>query len=117
MKAIRRVLGAASMLVALVFSASCNNDYGIFKNVQEEKQQVGTSVFQEVPVMNAFRCGGYYYAAIATLQRSVVGQDSWSTVAIGNPPSTNYVLSNAVCTGPTEPSMPWSKPVPSRTSP
>ncbi len=101
MKAIRRVLGAASMLVALVFSASCNNDYGIFKNVQEEKQQVGTSVFQEVPVMNAFRCGGYYYAAIATLQRSVVGQDSWSTVAIGNPPSTNYVLSNAVCTGPT----------------
>ncbi len=100
MKAIRRILGAASILIALL-TASCNNDYGIFKNVQEEKQQVGTTVFQEVPVMSAFRCGGYYYAAIATLQRSVVGQDSWSKVAIGNPPSTSYVLSSAVCSGPT----------------
>ncbi len=99
MKAAWRLVRAATIFLAAIIALSCNNAYGIFYNVQGEKAQTGTNTFQEVPVFSVFRFHNNYYASIATLQTSVVGQDNWSMVPIGSPPTTAYVLRAAVLVG------------------
>jgi hypothetical protein len=99
MRTTRRALCAASIAIASLLALSCNNDFGIFQSVQNEKKQVGTKVFQETPVFNAFRLGSYYFASTAVLNRRSVGasgDNPWSTVSIGGTP---YRLRSAVLAG------------------
>jgi len=99
MQAPWRAVRAMSILLASCLALACNNDFAIFRTIQGEKKQVGTQVFDETSVSNVFGLLGNYYAATGTLNGSPVGQDSWSTVAIGSPPSTNYALRSAVLAG------------------
>lgn len=99
MKAVKRALSAAPILLASVIALSCNNAYGIFQSVQGEKKQVGTSTFAEVPVSKVFRLGSNYYAVVGSLQTTAVGADSWSTVPIGSPTTTRYSLRDAALVG------------------
>jgi hypothetical protein len=99
MRTTRRALCAISITIASILALSCNNAYGVFQSVQLEKKQVGTSVFQETTVYNVFRLNGYYYAATASLNRTPVGEDSWSTLPING--STAYSLRSAVLAGST----------------
>jgi hypothetical protein len=97
MRTTGRALCALSISLVSILALSCDNAYGVFQQVQLEKKQVGNTVFQETGVYNAFRLGNYYYAATATLNRTTVGADSWSTVAING--STSYSLRSAVLAG------------------
>jgi hypothetical protein len=94
MRTTLRGLCAISISLISILAISCDNAYGIFQNVQQEKKQVGNTVFQETSVYNAFLLGSYYYAATATLNRTAVGADVWSTVSING--STSYSLRSAV---------------------
>ena len=99
MRTTRRALCAVSIALTSLLALSCNNDFGIFQSVQNEKKQVGTKVFQETPVFNAFRLGSYYFASTAVLNRRGVGasgDNPWSTVPIGGSP---YRLRSAVLAG------------------
>jgi hypothetical protein len=89
-----RALRAATIALAAILALSCDNNFGLFSSVQQEKAQQGTKVFQETAVYTAFKLGSNYYAATATLNtRSTTPGSAWSRVAIV--PGT-YTLRSAV---------------------
>ncbi len=92
-----RLLCAASILLASILAFSCDNSYGVYKGVQGEKSQKGTTSFTKTQVSNAFRLGSNYYAATMTLNSKAVGDSVWSTVAIAG--TTDYRLQSAVLAG------------------
>jgi len=97
MRTTRLARFALSMALASLLALSCNNSYGVFSSVQQEKKQKGTSVFQETPVYSAFKFNGSYYAATATLNaRSIASSSGWSKVNIV---SSTYYLAGAVVAG------------------
>jgi hypothetical protein len=90
----RQVLGAATLALASFLALSCNNEFGIFKDVQGQTAQKGTSQFQETAASNVFGLGGYYYAATSRLYRRGVADSSWSQVDVGD--LSTYTLYSAV---------------------
>jgi len=67
MRITRRVFCAASIFLAFSLVSSCDNGFGIFQNVQGEKKQIGTKVFQATSVFQRIRARrvllrGYGYA-------------------------------------------------------
>jgi hypothetical protein len=101
MRIARHALGAATIALASFLALSCNNAYGIFDDVQAQKAQNGTKVFQETTTTNAFKLGGYYYASTARLyRRSAATNDSpWAQVNVGG--SGSYTLRGVVLVGST----------------
>jgi hypothetical protein len=99
MRTSRRIACALSLALASLLFFSCNNSYGIFYSIQQERKQVGTKVFQKTTVNNAFRLGAYYYATTATLNRRTIDDGSWSSVDIGG--FSSYTLRSAVLAGST----------------
>jgi hypothetical protein len=99
MRTTRRALCAVSIALASILALSCDNSYGIFSSVQDERAQTGTKVFQKTQVTNAFRLVSNYYAATATLQkRDVAAGSGWGKVAIVG---GTYTLRSAVLAGTT----------------
>jgi hypothetical protein len=95
----RPALAAALAIIASSLAISCNNSNGIFYNVQLEKEQNGTKVFQKTAATNAFKLGSYYYAATSRLYRraaSGVSGDPWDQVDIGG---NSYTLRGVVLVG------------------
>jgi hypothetical protein len=88
MRIVQRALGVAAIILASFLALSCNNSYGIFKNIQDEQKQQGTSQFQETTAKNVFGLKHFYYAVTARLYRRGDGSDSaadtsWSQVNVG----------------------------------
>jgi hypothetical protein len=68
MKCTQRVRAASLLLAstAAIFGllvASCNNEYGIFQNVQDEVKQAGTEAFQKNAIKAFLPFGQYYFVA------------------------------------------------------
>ena len=98
MRTARRIICAISILLVVFFVFACNNDYGVFSNIQQEKKQSGNTIFQKTPVNNVFKLGSSYYAATRRLQtRDVATSSLWSVVTIGG--SSNYDLRSAALAG------------------
>jgi hypothetical protein len=100
MRTIRRSLAsslcAAAVLLAGLLASSCDNDYAIFANIQQEKEQVGTAYFKKTMATNAFKLGDYYYASTSKLYRrsTASGATQWDQVSING--STSYTLRSVV---------------------
>jgi hypothetical protein len=99
MRTARHALGAATIALASFLALSCNNSYGIFADVQGQKAQDGSKVFQKTSAYTAFRLNSYYYASTARLYRRSVSDTAWSQVNIGG--SGSYYLRSVALAGPT----------------
>jgi hypothetical protein len=84
MKTMTRALGAALAIAAALAQQGCDNSYGIFDEVQKEREQEGQEIFLKKAVSSIVLSDGYYYAATAKLYRRPVAGSSWTKVdAIG----------------------------------
>lgn len=99
MKTTARALLASSIIIASLLASSCDNDFGVFKSIQDEKEQVGTTVFRKTTATGAFKLGDYYYASTAMLNRrsTAAGSTAWEKVSING--LSDYSLRSAVVVG------------------
>jgi hypothetical protein len=65
MKTITRAFGAALALAAALAQQGCDNSYGIFQEVQKEREQKGQEIFKKKAVSDIVAFGGTYYASTA----------------------------------------------------
>jgi len=99
MRTTARALLASSIILASLLASSCDNSFGVFKSVQDEKEQVGTTVFRKTATTGAFRLGDYYYSCTSMLYRRSKESTatSWDLVSING--SSSYTLRSAVVVG------------------
>jgi hypothetical protein len=99
MRTTARALFAASIILASLLATSCDNDFGVFQSVQDEKEQIGTTVFRKTTATGAFGLGDYYYACTSTLYRRSTepSATTWDVVPING--SSSYSLRSAVAVG------------------
>lgn len=96
MRRTRCAIGA-TIFLASILALSCNNSYGIFKDIQGQTKQDGSEVFRKTTARSLFRLGSSYYASTAKLYSRPVSGSSWSSVSIGG--SNSYFLRSAVLAG------------------
>jgi len=83
MRSAHRAFGLGLAIAALLIPQACNNSYGIFEEVQKEREQIGEDYFKKKTVSSIVELGGNYYAATAHLySRSTTSGSSWSPVSI-----------------------------------
>jgi hypothetical protein len=81
MRTFKRAFGAALALAVVLFQQSCDNSYGIFEEVQKEREQKGQDIFKKKSVTNIALYGGNYYASTASLYgRAAAAGSDWSRV-------------------------------------
>lgn len=83
--ALPTALTAAILVLAAISLASCNNAFGVFHEIQTEKEQEGTDTFYETNVKTITEDSTNYYAAMAKLfYRPVSGSagDVWSLLKV-----------------------------------
>jgi hypothetical protein len=81
MRTFKRAFGVALAFAVVLFQQSCDNSYGIFEEVQKEREQKGQDIYKKKSVTNIVRFGGDYYASTASLYRRAAAAGSdWSRV-------------------------------------
>lgn len=77
----------AAFLVILAVAASiafaaCDNSFGVFHEIQTEKAQTGTDIFENVTVKTLAEDNTNYYAAMAKIFYRSTSGDTWSVFSI-----------------------------------
>jgi hypothetical protein len=84
MRTFMRAFGIALAFAVVLFQQSCDNSYGIFEEVQKEREQKGQDIFKKKSVTSIVVYGGNYYAATSSLyKRSTASGSDWSRVEVG----------------------------------
>lgn len=86
MKIITRAFGAVLVFAAALAQQGCDNSYGIFEEVQKEREQKGQEIFRKKAVTDIVVSNGNYYASTAMLYARAVTAgigSEWTKVAIG----------------------------------
>jgi predicted small secreted protein len=98
MRRTRYAIGATIFLSTLL-ALSCNNSYGIFKDVQGQTKESGSDVFSKTSVSSIlyFPSNSNYYAATAKLYTRNVTASSWSKVSVGG--TSSYIVKSVVVAG------------------
>jgi hypothetical protein len=86
MKIITRAFGAVLVLAAALAQQGCDNSYGIFEEVQKEREQKGQEIFRKKAVTDIVYSNGNYYASTAMLYTraaSAAAGSEWKKVEVG----------------------------------
>jgi hypothetical protein len=86
MKTITRAFGAALVFAAALAQQGCDNSYGIYEEVQKEREQKGQEIFRKKAVADIVAANGNFYASTAMLySRAVTAApgSAWTKVEVG----------------------------------
>jgi hypothetical protein len=89
----------ALTLILLVFLGACDNSFGVFKEIQSEKEQVGTDQFKNALVKAIAEDASHYYALMSKVFYRTTAGTSWSVLPIGSSADTDYFCSGFASNG------------------